>query len=154
MSAFMQEVAGRKGVLSSFAPIAIQPYTGSVPITVLLVDDDDQVRAFCRSLLTENGFTVLEARNGLEALLTSIQHQGAIDLLITDLEMPGMSGIELGWAFHEFRPGVSVLYISGSGWETAGGQLPADSAFLAKPFTPDALMEAVGAAQNTICSFA
>src|SRR5690349_2537396 len=75
MNAFMQEVAGRKGMLPGFVPTAIQPKTGSVPITVLLVDDDDQVRAFCRSLLTDIGFTVLEARNGLEALLTSIQHQ-------------------------------------------------------------------------------
>jgi CheY-like chemotaxis protein len=62
---------------------------GSGPITVLLGDDDDQVRGFCRSLLTANGFTVLEAKNGLKALLTSVQHRGAIDLLLTDLEMPG-----------------------------------------------------------------
>ena len=69
---------------------------GSGPITVLLVDDDDQLRVFCRDLVMDNGFTVLEAQNGLEALLTSVQHQGAIDLLITDLEMPGISGMELG----------------------------------------------------------
>jgi DNA-binding response OmpR family regulator len=125
-----------------------------------LVDDDDQVRQFCRSILTEGGFTVLEAHNGLEALLTSIQHQGAIDLLITDLEMPGMSGLELGWAFHKFRPSVNVLYVSGSPRETVGDQPPADCAFLAKPFAPDALMDAAHAllrghrdGQNTICSF-
>jgi len=161
MSAVMQEAAGRKDVLPGFVPTATQP-TGSDAITVLLVDDDDQVRGLCHSLLTENGFTVLEAHNGLEAILTSIRHKGAIDLLITDLEMPGMSGLDLGWAFHEFRPGISVLYISGSGWETAGGQLPADSAFLAKPFTPGELLKAVTdtllcghrAAPNTICSFA
>ena len=161
MSAVMQEAAGRKGARPDSVPTAIQ-LAGSDAITVLLVDDEDQVRGLCRSLLTESGFTVLEAQNGLEALLTSIQHPGAIDLLITDLEMPGMTGLELGWALHKFRPGVSVLYISGSGWEAAGGQLPADCAFLAKPFAPDALMEAVGhalrcehhVAQNTICSFA
>lgn len=152
----------QESLLPHFVPIATQPRTASSPITILLVDDNDQVRGLCHSLLTEKGFTVLEARNGLEALLTSIQHQGAIDLLITDLEMPGMSGLELGWALHKFRPTVSVLYISGSGWETAGLQLPADCAFLAKPFAPDALMESVGgvllcghrATQNTICSFA
>jgi DNA-binding NtrC family response regulator len=161
MSAFGQDTAGRKSGLPQFVPIAIEPRTGSGPITVLLVDDDDQVRGFCRSLLTENGFTVLDARNGLEALLISIQHQGAIDLLITDLEMPGMSGVELSWAFHELRPGVNVLYISGSPRETMGDQLPKNGAFLAKPFAPDALVDAVrhfllcghGAAQNTICSF-
>ena len=162
MNAVMQEVAGSKSVLPNFVPVAIQPRNASIPITVLLVDDDDQVREFCRSLLAENGFTVLEAHDGLEALLTSILHQGAIDLLITDLEMPKMSGQELGWVLHEFRPDVSVLYISGSPRETAGDQLPADCAFLAKPFTPDALLDAAGralfcglhAAQNTICSFA
>lgn len=161
MSAVMQDSVGRKEARPGFVPTAIQ-LTGSDAVTVLLVDDDDQVRGLCRSLLTESGFTVLEAQNGLEALLTSIQHQGAIDLLITDLEMPGMTGLELGWALHKFRPGVSVLYISGSGWETAGGQLPTDCAFLAKPFAPDALVGAAGrallcghhAAQNTICSFA
>jgi CheY-like chemotaxis protein len=69
---------------------------GSGPIAVLSPDDDDQVRGFCRSLLTANGFTVLEAKNGLKALLTSVQHRGAIDFLLTDLEMPGISGMELG----------------------------------------------------------
>ena len=158
MNAVMQGAAGSKSVIPSFVPIATQPRNASIPITVLLVDDDDQVREFCRSLLAENGFTVLDAHDGLEALLTSIQHQGAIDLLITDLEMPKMGGQELAWALHEFRPDVSVLYISGSPRETAGAQLPADCAFLAKPFTPDALLDAAGhallcglrAAQNTI----
>ena len=161
MSAVMQ-AAGRRGVLPHFVSTAPQARTASIPITVLLVDDDDRVRGFCRSLLVENGFTVLEANNGLEALLTSIQHQGAIDLLITDLEMPKMRGQELVWALNKFRPGVSVLYISGSPKETYGDQLPADCAFLAKPFTPDALLDAAGhallcglrATQNTICSFA
>ena len=157
MSAVMQE-----SLLPHFVPIATQPRTASSPITVLLVDDDDQVRGLCRSLLTEKGFTVLEARNGLEALLTSIQHQGAIDLLITDLEMPRMSGLELVWAFHKFRPGVNVLYVSGSPRDTVGAQLPAGCAFLAKPFAPDALADAVGhamlcghhAAQSPISLFA
>ena len=62
MSRFAQEVA-REGGLAHFA-IAMPLHRGSGPITVLLVDDDDQVRGFCRSLLTANGFTVLEASNG------------------------------------------------------------------------------------------
>ena len=146
MSAFVQYAAGREGGLSHSVPVEMQPRGGSEPITVLLVDDDDQVRGFCRSLLRENSFTVLEAHDGLEALLTSIQHRGAIDLLITDLEMPGISGIELGRAFNELWPSVNVLYISGSPKETVGDQLPADCAFLPKPFAPDALVDAVGCA--------
>ena len=115
-------------------------------ITILLVDDDDQVRGFCRSLLTEKGFAVLEARNGLEAFLTSVQHDGAIDLLITDLEMPGISGMELGRAFTDIWPSVNVLYVSGSQSETGDDHLPAGCAFLAKPFAADALVEAIGSA--------
>ena len=52
---------------------------------------------------------VLEARHGLEALLTSVQHRGAIDLLMTDLDLSGISGTELGWAFNELWP-ESVLW--------------------------------------------
>ena len=147
MSTFVQEAAGREVGLPHFVPVEMQSRGESEPITVLLVDDDDQVRGFCHSLLTADGFTVLEAQNGLEALLTSVQHRGAIDLLITDLEMPGISGIELGRAFNDLWPAVNVLYISGSPRETVGDQLPADCAFLAKPFAPDALVDAVGSAQ-------
>jgi DNA-binding NtrC family response regulator len=144
MSAFVQHAAGRDGGLAHSVPVEMQPCCGSEPITVLLVDDDDHVRGFCRSLLTGNGFTVLEAHNGLEALLTSVQHRGAIDLLVTDLEMPGISGIELGWAFNELWPSVNVLYVSGSPRETVGDQLPVDCAFLPKPFGPYALVNAIG----------
>ena len=129
-----------------FVPFAVQPPSESAPITVLLVDDDDQVRGFCRSLLTANGFKVLEAHNGLEALLTSVQRHGAIDLLITDLVMPGINGAELGRTFNQLWPGVNVLYMSGSGRETVGDPLPADCVFLPKPFAPDALARAIGSA--------
>jgi DNA-binding response OmpR family regulator len=134
-----------------FLPIAMPAGRGSNPITVLLVDDDDQVRGFCRSLLTENGFTVLEAHNGLEALLTSVQHSGAIDLLITDLEMPGISGMELGRAFNDIWPSVNVLYVSASPSETGKDRLPAGCTFLAKPFAPAALVEAIGSALVREC---
>jgi CheY-like chemotaxis protein len=133
-------------MLPHFVPAAVQPPSESAPITVLLVDDDDQVRGFCRSLLTASGFTVLEAHNGLEALLTSVQRHGAIDLLVTDLIMPGITGMELGRTFNQLWPGVNVLYMSGSPRETVGDQLPAESVFLPKPFAPDALVQAIGSA--------
>jgi two-component system cell cycle sensor histidine kinase/response regulator CckA len=82
--------------------------------TVLLVDDDDQLRPFCRDWLDENGFRVLEAKNGLEALLVAANHDGAIDVLITDLEMPRISGTELARVFKAIWPTISVLYLSGS----------------------------------------
>jgi len=134
----------KEGGLPHFVPIAVPPCRASGPITALLVDDDDQVRGFCRSILTENGITVFEANNGLEALLTSVQHQGAIDLLITDLVMSGISGVELGRAFNDLWPNVSVLYVSASPKDTFGDQLPADCVFLEKPFAPDALVDAIG----------
>jgi DNA-binding NtrC family response regulator len=112
---------------------------------------DDQLRKFCRSLLMDNDFTVLEAHNGREALLTSVQQPVGIDLLITDPEMAGISGMELGWAFNELWTGVNVLYISGSPRETVGGQLP-DCAFLPKPFAPDALVDATGGDTHFGCA--
>lgn len=134
--------AAKEGEMPEVDPIVL-PSQASRPITVLLVDDDDQVRGFCRSLLTKHGLTVLEADNGLEALLTSIQHQGAIDLLITDVVMPGISGFELGRVFKELWPSVNVLYISASPWDTLAHRLPAECACLAKPFAPDELVDAV-----------
>jgi len=145
MSTFVQHAEMSKCMLPHLIPVA-PPLSDSGPITVLLVDDDEQVRGFCRSLLTSNGFTVLEAHNGLEALLTSVQNRGAIDLLITDLVMPGINGVELGRTFKDLWPSVNVLYMSGSPPETVGDQLPADCVFLPKPFIPDALVQAIGSA--------
>ena len=135
--------AAKEGEMPDVVPIVLLPRQASRPITVLLFDDDDQVRAFCRSLLTKHGLTVLEADNGLEALLTSIQHQGAIDLLITDVVMPGISGFQLGRVFKELWPSVNVLYISASPRDTLADRLPAEYACLAKPFAPDELVDAV-----------
>jgi len=125
MGTFVQDASGRAGGQPHFVPIVMQPCCGSGPTTALLVDDDDAVREFCCSLLTASGFTVLEANNGLEAILISIHLRGAIDILITDLEMPGISGVELGRTFNELWPGVNVLYMSGSPRDTVGNQLPA-----------------------------
>ncbi len=111
--------------------------------TVLLVDDDDQVRGLCRMFLEESGFQVFEAPNGLEALLLAVQRQGAFDLVVTDLVMPNMTGVELGKALREMWPHLNVLYMSGSCRETAGLELPSDSPFLAKPFALQELVEAV-----------
>jgi two-component system cell cycle sensor histidine kinase/response regulator CckA len=129
--------------VEGFGSPTMPPRTKLDPITILLVDDDDQVREFCRNLLAANGFRVLEADNGLEALLVATQHQGSIHLLITDLVMPRISGVKLGQVFQEIWPGVNVLYISGSPRETVGVGLPSDCAFLPKPFVPSALVKAV-----------
>lgn len=91
------------------------------------------------------GYTVLEARHGIEALQSATQHAGPIHLLVTDVVMPGMSGSEVAAHLSSQRPGVKVLYTSG--YAEAGivqhGVLDPGIAFLRKPFTPKALACAV-----------
>ena len=111
------------------------------PTTVLLVDDDDQLRMFCRDCLANNGFRVLEGDNGLEALLVAWSYDGAIDVLLTDLEMPGINGIELAGVLKAICPTLSVLYMSGSSYEPIRTELDSDCAFLPKPFLPGALLK-------------
>jgi two-component system cell cycle sensor histidine kinase/response regulator CckA len=114
-------------------------------VTVLLVDDDDRLRRMCRTLLAECGFRVLEAGNGLDALIILMKSNGALDLVITDLDMPKVSGAELGRVIKEIWPEVNVLYMSGSQRETVREELPSDCAFLTKPFVPRELAKAVQA---------
>jgi two-component system, cell cycle sensor histidine kinase and response regulator CckA len=116
------------------------------PKTILLVDDDDQLRMFCRDCLAGSGFRVLEGDSGLEALVVASNYGGAIDVLLTDVELPGISGIELGRVFSALYPTICVLYMSGSTRESIRAELDSDGAFLPKPFLPVALLKSVGAA--------
>ena len=122
--------------------------------TIMVVDDEDEVREYARSVLESKGFQVLTARNSVEALLLSDHHGGPIRLLITDLSMPPyMDGFELARALQEVRPGLRVLYLSAkppesllSGGLGAMDHDPASPAVshLSKPFTPDMLVKRVG----------
>jgi PAS domain S-box-containing protein len=113
--------------------------------TLLLVEDEDAVRELVRNVLRENGYRVLEASRGEEALELSELFAGRIDLLVTDVVMPGMNGRELARRLVSSRPQVKVLYISGYAdnavWYPGG--LDAGGAFLQKPFTPEALARKV-----------
>jgi len=133
----------RQTEIHSSISITMTPPRMLEPATILLVDDSDQIRGLCRSWLAESGFKVLEADNGLEAILIAVERKGAVDLVITDLSMPHMSGADLGRVLEEMWPGMNMLYISGSLPETVSKELPADCAFLPKPFAPDALVNAV-----------
>jgi two-component system, cell cycle sensor histidine kinase and response regulator CckA len=113
--------------------------------TVLVVDDDDQVRAVTRGILRKNGYDVIDARNAGEALLYSEKHAGAIHLLVTDVVMPQMSGPELATRLAKARPEMKVLCVSGYTDDSIvrHGVLEAHLAFLQKPITPEMLLTKV-----------
>jgi signal transduction histidine kinase len=114
--------------------------------TLLLVEDGAMVRAMVRELLESFGYSVLEAGDGMEALRVAEAHGGPIDLLLSDVVMPGMSGRKLKDAIRETRPGLRVLFMSAYAEETVLrlGVDAEDCDFIQKPFLPDALGEKIG----------
>ncbi|MGH7400650.1 MAG: response regulator [Candidatus Rokuibacteriota bacterium] len=121
------------------------PEPETSPATVLVVEDEAEVRALARDVLELNGYTVLEALDVADAVRLSESHPGPIDLLITDVVMPRASGPELARRLRARRPGLPVLCMSGypeSGDERIGGET-GWTAWLQKPFTPDGLMRKV-----------
>jgi two-component system cell cycle sensor histidine kinase/response regulator CckA len=111
--------------------------------TILLVEDEDQIRVVAREILQRHGYQVIEARNAGEALLTCEQHVGVIPLLLTDLVMPKMSGKQLADRLGPIHPEMKVLFMSGYTDGVLVGQLPSGAAFLQKPLTPYALTRKV-----------
>ena len=113
--------------------------------TILVVDDDHTVRTSSAELLRKNGYKVLEASSGSEALIALRSYEGDIHLLLTDVQMQKMDGGELAEAAEEERPGIRVLFMSGY---TSGAALH-DSvrddgpAFIAKPFVLPTLLKKV-----------
>jgi PAS domain S-box-containing protein len=109
--------------------------------TVLLVEDDEAVRALVRQALLRDGYKVLDSADPLEAQRISAEYRGRIQLLITDVVMPKVSGRELAERISQLRPNMKILYMSGytDGAVLNSGILEEEVAFLQKPFTPDAL---------------
>jgi PAS domain S-box-containing protein len=109
--------------------------------TILVVEDHEGVRGLIVGTLELCGFEILEASDGRDALRKAEQHAGTIDLLLTDVIMPGMNGKETAARLVALRPGIKVLFISGYSGELIAhrGVLDAGVDYLPKPFTPDAL---------------
>jgi CheY-like chemotaxis protein len=113
--------------------------------TVLVVEDEDAVRSLVCSILKKRGYTVLRAKNGGEGLLVCERHPNNIDLMISDVIMPAMSGSDLAARLKTVRPGMKVLFMSGYTDKAVvnHGVLDPGVAFLGKPFTPQALARKV-----------
>ena len=114
---------------------------GSPSPVILVVDDDDSVRQMMCAILQRNGYSVLDASDGKGALTICDGHQGDIQMLLTDITMPQMSGVELADLVSARHPQIKVLFVSGYSTEaTIHRKLPGSAhGFLAKPFTHEEL---------------
>ncbi len=113
--------------------------------TILLVEDDARVRSVCRSVLRREGYEVLDASEPLEAIELFRKHQSAIDLVITDLVMPNMTGIQLADVLRHDRPDLNLLFVSGYAPEDVLGRSLDARTLLRKPFRPSELLRRVSA---------
>ncbi len=123
----------------------VQPLARGGSETILLVEDDEMVNMLVQRALQNQGYTLLNARRGQEALTVAARHQGAIDLLLTDVVMPHMSGRELAERLKAQYPHLKVLFMSGYTDDTVvrHGLLAAEIEFLLKPFSPNLLASKV-----------
>jgi two-component system, cell cycle sensor histidine kinase and response regulator CckA len=113
--------------------------------TVLLVDDTDAVREMIQRVLGGFGYRILVARDGAEALRVSEKHHGQIDLLLSDVVMPGIGGPELAIRLRMRRPTLRVLLMSGYDEHSLGAGGASYASFIAKPFRPEVLAQKVRA---------
>jgi len=113
--------------------------------TILLVEDEEQVRGLAAYILKWHGYRVIEAEGPTRALALWKEHHGKIDLVVTDMVMPGMSGQELAQELRATKPGLKVVYVSGYSAVRAGqdASLWSGPNFVAKPYSPDKLIQAV-----------
>jgi two-component system, cell cycle sensor histidine kinase and response regulator CckA len=112
---------------------------------VLLTEDEQDVREIAREFLESGGYRVIEARNGAEAIELAARHDGGIQLLVTDMVMPGMTGQELAERLQAEHRGLCVIFMSGYSEHAATEMAHADTSIrlLAKPFSRAAILRAV-----------
>jgi len=111
--------------------------------TILLVEDEESLRELTRSLLADNGYTVLSADQPADAIEIARQYEGSIHLLLTDVVMPGMSGLALAGKLAPMRPDMRVVYMSGYTGFTHPELFDSDATVLSKPVARDMLLRKV-----------
>lgn len=123
----------------------LQPRMADRPRTLLLVEDEPALLRLTVMVLEEEGYTVLAAADGREAVAVAERHQGPIHLLLTDVSLPQMSGPQLAAALQARRPELEVLYVSGysDSQLLSRGVREDEVHFLPKPYVPDQLLARV-----------
>ncbi len=113
--------------------------------TVLLSEDEQDVREIAREFLESGGYKVIEAKNGQEAVELAAKHRGQIDLLVTDMVMPGMTGQDLAVRLQREHPGLAVVFMSGYSEHAATEMANADPSvrLMTKPFSRSAILRTV-----------
>jgi two-component system cell cycle sensor histidine kinase/response regulator CckA len=146
-STFVIDLPAVEGPNEAAVEIVAAPAPEAVPAgaeTILVVEDEPAVLSFAARLLDRHGYTVLHASNGEEAIDRARTHDGRIDLLFSDLVMPGLTGQQTAAAIRAMRPDIGLLFASGySDDMNAGDRTPAGIRFLAKPYTAEGLLRAV-----------
>jgi two-component system cell cycle sensor histidine kinase/response regulator CckA len=139
---YLPRVDGKQAHVSTAKPAAELP-AGTE--TVLLSEDEQDVREIAREFLESGGYTVLEAKNGKEAMELAARHGGKIDLLVTDMVMPGMTGQELAVRLQRDYPGLAVVFMSGYSEHAATEMANADPSvrLMTKPFSRAAMLRTV-----------
>ncbi len=149
----VESTPGRGTTVRVYLPIARAESSSVIPSSrlarregiVLLVEDEEPVRRFARAALEEQGYRVLEAGHGWEALMRLAEFDGAVSLVVADVMMPEMGGSELARRLAVERPGLPILFLSGyTDDELTLRNIGPPSVFVQKPFTPGALVERVG----------
>ncbi|HEV8549511.1 MAG TPA: ATP-binding protein, partial [Polyangiaceae bacterium] len=125
----------------------VRPPAGSG--TVLVVEDDDEVRQVTVRMLRDHGYTVLDTGNGMDAVALATENRAGIDLLLVDVVMPRMSGPTLATELGTILPGLRTLYMSGyAGARAERSPLAPGTRYIEKPFTPSGLVKAVSDLMN------
>ena len=108
---------------------------------ILVVDDESMIRQLACRILTEHGYRVMEASDGAEALDLVLRHGSAVDLVLSDIIMPRLTGLELLHRLSDTTPGLPVVLMSGYGTSDLSGRgITVPCALLAKPFGPAELL--------------